>query len=388
MSLRRAALLLATVLTVTALGAACEPDTPTTSASPAPAPTTTQPAAAPTPTTTQPAAPTAAPMLLSNFAPHGYSAATGEVFGNRETASGAYNTFAVKVSDPTKVRSLTQGNALYGTEDTHRAVSDVSADGRYMLMHVERNSHFPCWSPACAHASEAEPGKGAYNQVWLASTDGKQAWQLTDIDADKAFGTFWARFDSTGTRIVFAEIMRPAGWPEYFGGEQMVVANITWTAGVPKMTNRINLGNGVQFYEPYGFDHTGTAIVASSNEHAPGDPSKARISRFPLNGAAAQPLTAALGTGYQEFAFLRPDKSGYVVTSGYNGWIGGADRWLVRVAAPENEPSRVTNFANYKTGTPSAGISGGMAFVTNDKAVVGFTRNGVEDAYLVNVPAS
>jgi hypothetical protein len=367
MSLRRAASLLATVLAVTALSAGCEPvpDTPVTSVIPPPA-----------------------PLLLTNFAPQGYSAATGEVFGNRMSASGAYNTFAVKVDDPTKVRSLSQGNAIYGTEDTHRGVSDVSADGRYMLVHVERPSHFPCFTPACANASEAEPGKGAYNHVYLASTDGTQAWPLSTIDADGALGTFWARFDATGSRVVYSQIMRPAGWPEYFGGEQMVVGTITWTGGVPKLTNRVVLGNGVQFYEPYGFDPTGTAVVASSNEHAPGDPGQARISLFPLNGSAPQRLTAALGEDYQEFAFLRPDKTGYVVTSGYNGWIGGADRWLVRVATPESEPARVTNFANYKTGNPQAGISGGMAFINNSRAVVGFTRNGVEDAYIVPVPAS
>ena len=129
-------------------------------------------------------------------------------------------------------------------------------------------------------------------------------------------------------------------------------------------------------------------MIASSNVLTPGDPAKARILRFPIDGSAPTPLTSALGDGWQEFAFLRPDKTGYVVSSGYNGWIGGVDRWLVRAAAPHIEPARVTHFADYKTGNPQAGISGGMAFIDNDRAVVGFTQHGVENAYLVAVPAS
>ena len=197
-------------------------------------------AAACTPTTNTTAAPV---PWVTNFAPMGYSAATGEVFGNRLGSDGAWNTYAISVSDKTKIRSLTLGNALYGTEDTHREVSDVSPDGKYMLVEVERPNHFPCFSANCVHAAAAGNGSGAYNQVWLATTDGTQAWQLTNIDADQADGTFWARFDTTGNRIVFAEIMHPAAMPEYDGGEQLVTATITWTNGVPSMTGRVNLGN-------------------------------------------------------------------------------------------------------------------------------------------------
>lgn len=341
-------------------------------------------AAACTPTTNATAA-TPAPWM-TNFAPMGYSTATGEVFGNRLGADGAWNTYAINLSDKTKIRSLTAGNALYGTEDTHRAVSDVSPDGKYMLVEVERPNHFPCFNATCVHAAEAGNGRGAYNEVWLATTDGSKAWQLSNIDADHAYGTFWARFDTTGNRITFAEIMHPAGLPEYDGGEQLVTAQLTWTNGVPSMTGRVNLGNPKLFNEPYGYTADGSAIIADSDQLTPGKPGSSKILLFPLNGSAPRPLTSALGTGYQEFAFLRPDHTGYLVSSGYQGWINGIDRWLVSASSSTAAPVRITRFADPSTGHPQSGISGGMAFVSNKQAAVGFTQNGVESTYLVAVP--
>lgn len=255
-----------------------------------------------------------------------------------------------------------------------------------MLLEVERPDHFPCFNATCVHASEAAPGQGAYNQVWLATTDGTKAWQLSNLDADQAEGSFWARFDATGNRIVFAEIMHPAGLPEYFGGEQLVTAQLGWTNGVPSMTGRVNLGTPTLFNEPYGYTADGSAIVANSDQLTPGKPGSAKIMLFPLNGSAPTQLTTALGDYYQEFAFLRPDHTGYVISSGYQGWINGTDRWLISSSAPNTTPVRVTHFADRTTGNPQSGISGGMAFVNNKQAAVGFTQNGVESTYLVPVP--
>jgi hypothetical protein len=236
------------------------------------------------------------------------------------------------------------------------------------------------------HASEAQPGKGAYNQIFLATTDGTKAWQLTDLDADKAEGTFWARFDTTGNRIVFAEVMHSAMSAEYFGGEQIVTASISWTNGVPSMSNRVDLGDPARFNEPYGYTPDGTAVIADSDQLTPNQPYSARIMLFPLDGSAPRQLTTALGTWYQEFAFLRPDHSGYVITSGFDGWINGADRWLVSASNPNGTPTRVTHFADHATGNPQTGFGGPMTFISNTQAMVGYTHNGVASAYLVSIP--
>ena len=252
---RRRAALLALVAPLVALSAAaCTPPTNTTATTPTP--------------------------WVTNFAPMGYSAATGEVFGNRVGSDGAWNTFAISVADKTKIRSLTLGNALYGTQDTHCEVSDVAPDGKYMLVEVERPNHFPCFNATCVHAPEAGNGSGAYNEVSLATTDGAKAWQLTNVDADHAYGTFWARFDTTGNRIVFAEIMHPAGMPEYYGGEYLATAQLTWVNGVPSMTNRVNLGNPTLFDEPYGFTADGSAVIAASDQLTPGKPGSSKILLF------------------------------------------------------------------------------------------------------------
>jgi hypothetical protein len=81
---------------------------------------------------------------------------------------------------------------------TQRGASDASPDGNYMLLDVERGSHI-----GTVGATEAERGQGAYKDVWLARTDGTEAWPLTDITApgQQAIGTIWPRFDRTGHRL-------------------------------------------------------------------------------------------------------------------------------------------------------------------------------------------
>jgi Tol biopolymer transport system component len=152
------------------------------------------------------------------------------------------------------------------------------------------------------------------------------------------------------------------------------------------MTGRVNLGNSKLFNEPYGYTLDGSAVIADSDQPTPGKPMSAQIMLFPLNGSAPTRLTSSLGTGYQEFSFLRPDHSSYVISSGYQGWISGTDRWLVSSSTPNAAPVRLTHFADPSTGHPLSGISGGMAFISNQQAAVGFTQNGVESTYLVAVP--
>jgi hypothetical protein len=127
-------------------------------------------------------------------------------------------------------------------------------------------------------------------------------------------------------------------------------------------------------------------VIAASDQLTPGNPGASKILLFPMGGGAPRQLTTALGTGYQEFAFLKPDHTGYLVTSDYKGWINGIDRWLVSASSPASAPVRVTRFADYTTGHPQAGISGGMAFVSNKQAAVGYGQGGAQDAYLVAVP--
>ena len=127
-------------------------------------------------------------------------------------------------------------------------------------------------------------------------------------------------------------------------------------------------------------------MIADSDQLTPGKPGSSQVMVFPMNGSAPHPLTTALGTSYQEFAFLRPDHTGYLVSSGYKGWINGIDRWLVSASSPASAPVRVTRFADYTTGHPQSGISGGMAFVSNTQAAVSYGQGGTQSTYLVPVP--
>ena len=74
------------------------------------------------------------------------------------------------------------------------------------------------------------------------------------------------------------------------------------------------------------------------------------------------------------------------MSSGHQGWINGIDRWLVSASSPASAPVRVTRFADYTTGNPQPGISGGMAFVSTKQAAVSYGQGGAQSTYLVSVP--
>ena len=103
-----------------------------------------------------------------NAAPMGWSASLNRVMYNSRGADGMFDAYSAN-PDASAAQCVTCALPSFPEVGaaTQRGVSDVSPDGNYMLLEVERADHV-----GQVGDTIAEPGKGAYNDVWLATTDG------------------------------------------------------------------------------------------------------------------------------------------------------------------------------------------------------------------------
>ncbi len=228
-----------------------------------------------------------------------------------------------------------------------------------MLVTVERADH-----PGQIGAVWTQPGKGGANDLWLYTTDGSQAWPLTNIGVLVAgsLGAIWPRFDRTGSEIVWASMYSPA--IVNLGYWQLKVANIVWNGGVPSLANiRTIQPFASSFYEPYGFTADDSHIIFASNA---GMPSllNTQIYEIATDGSGLRALTSANPAAivnYNEFAFPMPGDGAIIYGSAHDATSGGMDYWTMN--ADGSDPQRLTYF-NMQWDTESLGYAavGGLAF--------------------------
>ncbi len=204
----------------------------------------------------------------SDAAPAGWSVSSNRVIYNSMGANGMFNAYSANpdASDPRCLTCAQPSFPKVGAA-TNRGASDVSPDGRYVLVTVERADH-----PGQIGAVWTQPGKGGANDLWLYTTDGSQAWPLTNIGVLVAgsLGAIWPRFDRTGSEIVWASMYSPA--IVNLGYWQLKVANIVWNGGVPSLANiRTIQPFASSFYEvPTGFTADDSRhIIFASNAGMP-----------------------------------------------------------------------------------------------------------------------
>ena len=228
--------------------------------------------------------------------------AQGRIYYNQKNASGVFDGWSAN-PDGSDAKCVTCG-AVYPTGTQH-GISDVTADGRYALATVERSRHWPV--PDGMYM--AAPGNGAYNDLWLQKSDGSQAWRLSNSITTGASALIWPRFDSTGTRVVWSEQWR---WGMPYGGWRIIVADITWTNGVPSLTNKKTF-QSTGFLEPYGFTTDGSRVLFAADVLAGTSSTNLQIMslRADLTGTPVRLSPSDVtGTGdwsnYNEFAFADP----------------------------------------------------------------------------------
>ena len=299
---------------------------------------------------------------MQNSYPVAWSANPDRIYYNSAGSNGLWNGYSAN-PDGSGVQCLTCSVPSFPTAGTatNRGISDVSPNGQYMLVTVERQH-------AGVGMMNTQPGKGAANDVYLYTTDGQHAWPLTNIyqPGSIVLGSIWPRFDRTGNELVWDSMTSLAGgntaaaWP--LGVWKMQVANIVWSGGVPSLANvrTLNPTPG-SFYEPYGFTPDDQHVLfATSNA---GSWLYDTIDTIGLDGSGQTQLSPSAPSGvgnYSEFAFYTPNNDAIIWGRSYQTPTG-MDYWIMDPNGAN--PQRLTYF-NQSWSTEYLGYTevGALAF--------------------------
>src|ERR1700733_1410987 len=288
--------------------------------------------------------------------------AGGHIYYNQRNASGLFDGWSAN-PDGSEATCVTC-NGLY-PNGTQHGISDASPDGQYLLTTIERASH-----PPLAVGGEAStPGKGAFNDLWLQTSDGSHAWQLTNEQTRGTTALIWPRFDSTGTRVVWSEQWQ---WGAPFGGWEMHVAQITWSGGVPALTNETTL-QSTGLLEPYGFTPDGSHVLFAADALAGPSWDDLQIMTMPAdltgNATRLSPEDASDSgwfSNYNEFAFPMPDSERIIFARSVGAYYESLEYWTMN--SDGSDPRQLTwlsmPWSNQYIGHPS--LASALAFDPTD----------------------
>jgi hypothetical protein len=353
--------------------------------------TTTTPPAAPGTTSVErpPRRDAAAPRLVAaepwkrQAAPMAW--AGGRIyFNSKRRGTDVFEGWSAK-PDGSDVRLVTGSRYPAGTQ---HGVSDVTADGRHVLLTIERPDHWPIPDGATV----AVPGAGAYNDLWLQTADGSQAWKLRDLLDANVNALIWARFDADGRRVVWSEQWK-FGLP--WGDWQMHVADLVWRGGEPSLEITATLRTK-GLLEAYGFTHDGDRILFAADALAGTSWDNLQIMSLPasLKGKATR-LSARDApdegsfSNHNEFAYSMPGRDRILYARSVGAHYFSLEYWT---AKPDGSDARqLTSFSDpssrWYDGYPS--IAGGLAFNPDDpdQFVAGFATNYEHDfkSFLITV---
>jgi hypothetical protein len=310
---------------------------------------------------------------LSNAAPAAWDAADDRIVIDRRGADGLWDAYTVR-PDGRGVRCITCGRPSFpGVEAaTNRGAGDVSPDGRYVLLTVEKGAH-----PGAVGGLGTDPGKGLYNDVWLSTTDGSRTWPLTDLTVAGVSGVIWPRFDRTGSQIVWSQLYAPADLGHPLGQWALKTARLAWSGGVPRLVAvRTYDPQPGRFFEPYGFSAGDRRILFASDETVPSGflaPSAANTQIWTIDAARLNDLRrvdppARIDgpfSDYNEFAYYLPHSDRVLFARTVGATARGMDYWTVGPDA--GDPRRLT-FMNEPGDAQYEGytVAGGVAFDPRD----------------------
>ncbi len=168
-----------------------------------------------------------------------------------------------------------------------------------------------CCDPALKDPSEesaaylyyTNPGSGYHNNLWMITSDGTKAWQLTSVARNG--GVLHPHFSPDGTKLVWAEMISPT--PKPLGTWMMKMADFTIKGGAPLLENVKVLRPGeMEFYETHGFSPDGSTLIFSALRKG-GSAWDLDIYACDLSGSSLKVLTDPDERQWDEHAHFTPD---------------------------------------------------------------------------------
>jgi len=274
------------------------------------------------------------------------------IFINRRGADGLWGAYSILPNGHDQICITCHRPAFAGAgAHTNRGASDLSPDGRYVLLVVEQGAH-----PGSIGATQTQPGKGVYNDIWLATADGSRAWRLTTIPTSPNDGIIWPRFNRTGSQIVWSQMYQGADLHHPLGQWALKTADLRWDAGVPHLaTVRTYDPQRGRFYEPYQFSPDDQRIIFASDidvAHGFLSPSAFNAQIWTINAARLDDRQRVTPTDrlhgmfsdYNEFAFYLPgDGSRVLVARTFESDAHGLDYWTMNLHGSDAQRLTFTN---------------------------------------------
>jgi Tol biopolymer transport system component len=187
------------------------------------------------------------------------------------------------------------------------------------------------------------PGAGVNNNIWIASADGKHAWQMTDLGKGK--GVLHPHFSHDGKTLVWAEMTNTK--PAPFGAWVIRKAAFAEKNGAPVLSHIETLTPGkLQFYETHSFTPDDGALVFTGRA-ANAEGNGLDIYKYDFATQALTPLTDGKLGAWDEHAQVSPDGAKILWMSGMDiqqnkGPFDRTDYWLMNIDGTDKH--RVTRF--------------------------------------------
>lgn len=169
-----------------------------------------------------------------------------------------YVDVATMKPDGTGIACLTCG--LEGLPQNSNGNAAWHPSGDYLIFTAEKDENPP------EYKKYGIPGSGFNNDLWVVSSDGSQAWQLTDFPVRQPYvAVIHPQFSHSGDQVLWSQ--RIANGDSFGGGWALKVADFVIKDGVPSLQNEKTYQPGEEscFYESHGFSADDSKVIFSGD---------------------------------------------------------------------------------------------------------------------------
>jgi len=298
-----------------------------------------------------------------------YNAATNTVSYGRAGADGSFDMFLAN-ADGTNERPFDVPSAGW-LPNRHHWIDEWHPSGQYVFAYIEKNDYV--FEPDHVRIpADAIPGYGAYTDIWVARTDGSQAWPLVVTPNDYDGGVIHSAVSPDGTHFAWSERIRaPDGLGRAAAGSYVIRYADFVLSPTPHLENiRTFQPGGVAALNELDGISPDNRNIAFYSSYETADIFHTPIYTLDVDTAAITQLTDA-STFYQAPHYT-PDGRSIVYMTGRNveqfqwPWVG-ADWWIMNVDGSNKRRLTFMGVRNNPQSVNQYRLAGTISFLDNTR---------------------